>query len=41
MVIINMNALHDMFPNFFDLSKEGNKNRDMSGDQNASVLSSY
>ena len=33
--------LHDMFPNFFDLSKNGNENRDISEDQNASVLSSY
>ena len=40
-VIINMNVLHDMFHNFFDLSKEGNENRDISGDQNASVLPSY
>ena len=30
-----------MFPNFFDLSKESNGNRDISGDQNASALSSY
>ena len=36
-----MDALHDKFPNFYDLSKEGNENRDISGDQNASVLSSY
>ena len=40
-VILNMNVLHDKFPNFYDLSKEGNKNHDMSEDQNASVLSSY
>ena len=40
-VILNMDALHDKFPNFYDLSKEGNENRDISGDQNASVLSSY
>ena len=36
-----MNVLHDKFPNFYDLSKEGNENRDISGDQIASVLSSY
>ena len=40
-VIINMNVIHNMSPNFYDLSKEGNENRDISGDQNASVLSSY
>ena len=34
-----MNVLHDMFPNFYDLSKEGNENQDISGDQNT-VLSS-
>ena len=28
-VIQNMNALHDMFPNFYDLSKGGNENRDI------------
>ena len=39
--ILNMNVLHDMFPNFYDISKEGNENRDISGDQNASALSSY
>ena len=39
--ILNMNVLHDMFPNFYDISKEGNENRDTSGDQNASALSSY
>ena len=39
-VIQNMNALHDMFPNFYDLSKGGNENRDILGDQNVSVLSS-
>ena len=39
-VILNMDALHDKFPNFYDLRKEGNDNRDISGDQNASVLSS-
>ena len=39
--ILNMNVLHDMFPNFYDMSKEGNKNRDISGDENASALSSY
>ena len=36
-----MNVLHDRFPNFYDLSKEGNENRDISGDQNVSALSSY
>ena len=36
-----MNVLHDMFPNVYDLSKEGNENWDILGDQNASVLSSY
>ena len=41
MVILNMNVLHDTFPNFYDLSKEGNENRDISGEQNASDLSSY
>ena len=35
MVILNMNVLHGKFPNFCDLSKEGNENSDMSGDQNA------
>ena len=40
-VILNMNVLHDMFPNFYDLSKEGSENRDISGDQNVSALSSY
>ena len=39
--ILNMNVLHDMFPNFNDMSKEGNENRDISGDENASALSSY
>ena len=39
--ILNMNVLHDMFPNFYDISKEGNENSDISGDQNASALSSY
>ena len=41
MVFINMNVLHDMFPNFFDLNKGGNENCDISGDQNASVLISH
>ena len=36
-----MNVLHDMFPNCYDLSKEGSENRDISGDQNVSALSSY
>ena len=36
-----MNVLHDMFRDFYDLSKEGNENRDISGEQNASDLSSY
>ena len=40
-VIVNMNVLHCMFLTFFDLSKESNENHDISGDQNASVLSSY
>ena len=40
-IIVNMNVLHDMFPNVYDLSKEGNENWDILGDQNASVLSSY
>ena len=31
-VILNMNVLHGKFPNFYDLSKEGNENRDISGD---------
>ena len=39
--ILNMNVLHDMFPNFYDMSKEGNENRDISEYQNASALSSY
>ena len=39
-VILNMNVLDDMFSNFYDLSKEGNENRDISGDQNVSALSS-
>ena len=34
-----MNVLHDMFPNFYDLSKEGNENSEILGDKNASVLS--
>ena len=38
--ILNMNVLHDMFSNFYDLNKEGNENCDISGDQNTSVLSS-
>ena len=36
-----MNVLHDMFPNFYDLSKGGNENCDILGVQNASVFSSY
>ena len=36
-----MNVLHDMFPDFYDLSKEGNENRDIPGQQNASDLPSY
>ena len=40
-IIVNMNVLHDMFPNIYDLSKEGHENWDILGDQNASVLSSY
>ena len=40
-VILNMNILHDMFPNFYDMSKEGNENCDISGDQNVSAFSSY
>ena len=40
-VIINMNVLHDMFPNFYDLSKAGNENHDILGDQSGSVLLSY
>ena len=40
-VILNINVLHDMFPNFYDLSKVGNENCDISGDQNVSALSSY
>ena len=40
-IIVNMNVLHDMFPNVYDLSKEGHENWDILGDQNASVLSSY
>ena len=36
-----MNVLHDMFPNFYNLNKGGNENCDRSGDQNASVFSSY
>ena len=39
--ILNINVLHDLFPNFYDMSKEGNKNRGISGDQNAYALSSY
>ena len=39
-VILNMNVLHDMFPNFCDLSKEENENRDISGHQNVFALSS-
>ena len=39
-IIVNMNVLH-MFPNVYDLSKEGNENWDILGGQNASVLSSY
>ena len=35
-----MNVLHDMFPNFCDLSKEENENRDISGHQNVFALSS-
>ena len=40
-VIINVNVRHDMFPNFFYLRKEDNKNYDILGEQNGSVLSSY
>ena len=40
-VIINMNVLHDMFPNFHDLSNEDNENCDTLRNQNASALSSY
>ena len=40
-VILNMNVLNEMLPNFYDLSKEGNENCDISGDQNVSALSSY
>ena len=40
-IIVNMNVLYDMFPNVYDLSKEGNENWDILGGQNASVLSSY
>ena len=40
-VIPNMNVLHDMQTNFYNLTKEGKENRDKSGHQNASVLSSY
>ena len=39
--ILIMNVLHDMFPNFYDISKEGKENRDISGDQIAAALSSY
>ena len=41
LVILNMNGLHDRFPNIYDLSKEGNENRDISGDQNVSALPSH
>ena len=34
-----MNVLHDMFPNFYDLSKEINENPEILRDKNASVLS--
>ena len=34
-----MNVFHDMFPRFYDLSKEGNENCEISGNQSASVLS--
>ena len=30
--ILNMNVLHDLFPNFYDMSKEGNENHNISGD---------
>ena len=33
-----MNVLHDMFPNYYDLNKESNENRDISGDQNVSAF---
>ena len=33
LVIQNMNVLHDMFPNLYDLSKEDDKNRNISGDK--------
>ena len=36
-----MTILHNIIPHFYDLSKEGNENCDISGDQNASILSSY
>ena len=40
-VILNMNVFHEMLPYFYDLSKEGNENRDTSGDQNVLALSSF
>ena len=38
-----MNVLCNRFPDFYDLSKEDNENRETKiwGDQKASVLSSY
>ena len=36
-----MIVLHHIFPNCYDLSKEGNENPEILGEQNASVLSSY
>ena len=41
LVILNMNVLNDRFPNLYELSKEGNENYDISGDQNVSALSSH
>lgn len=36
-----MTLLHDTFPNFYNLSIEDNENRDISGGQNVSIVSSY
>ena len=32
LVILNVNVLHDTFPNFYDLNKKGNENCDISED---------
>ena len=35
------NSKYNIFPNFYDLSKKHDENRDISGHQNTSFLPSY